>query len=87
MESIIREQPENISTRGSPDERFKRLAEQRVNVIVDKLRLLGQLSNRRNYTYTEQQVDKIFRTLKTELRDTQAKFGAKDKQETRRFQL
>ena len=35
------------------EERFKRLAEQRVNVILDKLRLLGQLSNRGNYEYTD----------------------------------
>ena len=33
----------------SKEERFRRLAEQRVNGILDKLRLLGQLANRRNY--------------------------------------
>ncbi len=68
------------------DERFKRLAEQRVNAILDKLRLLGQLSNRSNYGYTEDQIEAAFRAIHAELKDTKAKFrnGSRDQ---RRFTL
>ena len=73
-------------TNGSKQERFKRLAEQRVNSILDKFRLLGQLSNRSNYDYTDAQVNTIFRTLQKDLNATKAKFGESAKEE-RRFRL
>ena len=65
-------------TLGSKEDRFRRLAEQRVNAILDKLRLLGQLSNRRNYDYGQEQVDVIFKAINKEVRLTKAKFGPDD---------
>ena len=56
------------------EERFKRLAEKRVNTILDKLRLLGQLSNRSNYEYTDAQVDAIFRAIQMDVNATKSKF-------------
>lgn len=56
------------------EQRFKRLAEQRVNVILDKLRLLGQLSNRGNYKYTEAEVEAIFKAIQKDVNATRAKF-------------
>ena len=56
------------------EQRFKRLAEQRVNAILDKLRLLGQLSNRSNYKYTEAEVEAIFKAIQKDLNATKAKF-------------
>ena len=63
------------------EERFQRLTEQRVNAILDKLRLLGQLSNRSNYHYTDAQVELIFKSIQKELFATKAKFrnGTKDR--------
>ena len=70
----------------SKEERFQRLAEQRVNAILDKLRLLGQLGNKGNYEYSDEQVDLIFRAIQKELNTTKAKFrnGPKDR---KRFTL
>ena len=62
------------STNETRNERFVRLAEGRVNATLDKLRLLGQLANGRNYAYTEEQVNAIFRTIQNELNRTKAKF-------------
>ena len=56
------------------DARFKRLAEKRVNVLLDRLRLLGQLSDKRNYDYSDEQVDKIFRAIDGEVKTIKAKF-------------
>ena len=70
----------------SKEERFCRLAEQRVNGILDKLRLLGQLANRRNYSYEQDQVDTIFRAINREMRSTKARFG-QDSALTKKFRL
>ena len=61
-------------TNETREERFQRLAEQRVNSILDKLRLLGQLSNKSNYDYTDTQVDIIFKAIQKEFNATKAKF-------------
>ncbi len=49
------------------NERFCRLAEARVNKIISMIGLLGNCSRKGNYTYTEEQVDKIFSSIQKEL--------------------
>ncbi len=66
--------------------RFRRLAEKRVNVILDRLRLLGQLSDRKNYEYTDEQVAKIFRAIEKEIKATKEKFR-NGSSERKRFML
>ena len=68
----------------SPEQRFRRLAIIRTNAVLEKLRLLGNLSNKRNYSYTDEDIEKIFSALNQQLREVRAKFkNAK----TNRFQL
>ena len=55
-------------------QKFTRLAEQRVNSILDKIRLLGQLSNRSNYEYTDAQVETIFKAIQKDLSAVKLKF-------------
>jgi len=55
-------------------DRFERLAERRVTEVIKKLRLVANLANRRNYTYTEEQVKQILDALEVELRLVKAKF-------------
>ena len=38
---------------------FVRLAEARTSKLLDKLRILGNLSNRNNYSYTEDEINAI----------------------------
>ena len=61
-------------TEETKDQRFQRLAEQRVNGIIDRLRVLGQLSNKSNYDYTDAQVEAIFKAIQKELHATKSKF-------------
>ena len=77
---------DTVQTVDTKEERFQRLAEQRVNAILDKLRLLGQLSNKRNYRYEQEQIDAIFKAINRELRLTKAKFG-EDESGNKRFKL
>ena len=57
------------------DDKFKRLAESRVNKIIDALRLLGHLSHKGNYTYTDEQVDTIFKAIQRDLNAAKSKFA------------
>jgi len=44
-------------------ERFKRLAILRTNEVLDRLRILGNCSDRRSYQYTDEEIEKIFRAI------------------------
>lgn len=58
----------------SKQERFKRIAEARINKIISMLKLLGNCSFKGNYEYTEDQIDKIFDMLNFELEKTHQRF-------------
>ena len=54
--------------------KFKRIATKRTLDIIEKIRILGNTSNKSSYSYTEEEVSKIFRTIETELKEQKAKF-------------
>lgn len=56
------------------NEKFRRLAEARTNKLVDSIRLLGNLSNRYHYDYTQEQVCLMFDSLQSELDEQKKKF-------------
>jgi len=64
-----------VNTHETPEERFKRLAVLRTNAVLDKLRILGNLSNRQLYGYSEEEVEKIFNAINKQARDVRAKFS------------
>lgn len=49
------------------EERFIRIVEKRTNKILEQIRLLSNCSNKNNYSYDDQQVDKIFKAIEKEL--------------------
>ena len=55
-------------------EAFKRLAERRTNSAIERIRIIGNLSNPYAYEYTEDDVRLIFSALEQELKTTRAKF-------------
>ena len=56
-------------------EAFERLANQRTNAVLQKLRVLGHCSNGQLYEYTEEDIKAIFRAIRAELRAVESKFG------------
>ena len=62
-------------------DRFKRLATYRTNIVLDKLRILGNLSNRTNYEYSNDDIKKIFSAIETQLRIIKVKFSGNKKNE------
>lgn len=71
----------------SKQERFRRLAERRVNRAIKDLRLIGNLSNKNNYDYTIDQVNKIVAALKRELRELRARFNDRTIEDEKAFEL
>ena len=55
-------------------EKFKSLANARVNKALQNLKLIGNLSNKQHYKYDEADVKKIFNALESELRSAKQKF-------------
>ena len=68
-------------------ERFKSLAERRVNNAIKQIRLVGNLANPNSYEYTEEQVRKITSALQRELATMQSKFKASASDDNNNFCL
>lgn len=59
----------------SRKERFQRLATKRVNRILNDLRLLGNLSNRSSYDYSDDEIQKIFGAIESTFKNSKSKFS------------
>ena len=71
----------------SKRDRFVRLAEARTNKIIDLIKLLGNCSNTGPYDYTQQDIDKIFSAIETELKEARKRFNKTDANKSTRFSL
>ncbi len=68
-------------------EKFRRLAEARVNKILAMLRLLGNLSGTGFYEYDRDQVEQIFTVLQLELVKNKMRFLQPQRGKRKRFSL
>lgn len=63
----------NMST-SEKRNKFISLAENRVTRAIRDIRLIGNLSNKNNYEYSEEDVEKIFTALDAEVRALKKRF-------------
>lgn len=68
-------------------ERFVVLAEKRVSRTIKDIKLIGNLSNRTNYSYTDQDVKKIMQALNKAVAEMKARFDAKGAAADEAFKL
>jgi hypothetical protein len=61
------------------EERFKRVATRRTNEILNQIRILGNCSNKSSYSYTDEDIKKIFSAIEGALRTAKAMFGNRKK--------
>ncbi len=54
--------------------RFRRIASKRTDLIIHYLHLLGNCSNKSTYSYTDEEIRKIFNAIDDQLRITKSKF-------------
>lgn len=62
-------------------DKFVKLANRRVSNALKAIQLVGNLSNRSNYDYTEDDVQKIFKALQDELISCKKKFEIAQKRQ------
>jgi len=74
---------ERVNNNESPEERFKRIATLRTNAVLDRLRILGNLSNRQMYSYSEEDINKIFSTINKQVKEVRAKFNSQKQEKFR----
>jgi hypothetical protein len=67
--------------------KFIQLAEARVTRAIGQLRLVGNLSNRSAYEFSEDDVRKIFRALQKELDTAKSRFGVEGTAKDGEFKL
>lgn len=70
--------------RESRQDRFRRVAQARVNKILHMIRLLGNCSKTGIYQYTPEQVEQIFTAIRQEVDQAQLRFQRPEKS---RFRL
>ncbi|MBT3039177.1 MAG: hypothetical protein KME37_09585 [Candidatus Thiodiazotropha sp. (ex Codakia orbicularis)] len=68
-------------------DKFVRLANKRVNSAIKALELIGNLSNRSNYDYTEKDVDMVFMALNRELKACRERFENSGNKRNKEFFL
>jgi hypothetical protein len=60
--------------RNADRQKFIELAEKRVTRAIKDIRLIGNLSNKSNYSYTDEDVKKIIGALDKEIRNLKQRF-------------
>ena len=70
----------------SREERFKIVASRRVQEILNKMRLLRNCADKANYSYTDEQVNKIFKVIDEEWKNVKSEFN-KHKSKKKEFSL
>jgi len=67
--------------------KFVELAEKRVTKVLKDISLIGNLSNRTNYQYTDEDIKKIFTAIESEIRSVKKKFVSLEKDDSKKFTL
>jgi len=68
------------------EEKFKRLAEKRVNVALDKIRLIGNLASPQ-YAFGPEQIERIITALQSAVADVEGKFQKPLHKSMNKFEL
>ena len=71
---ICRKNSKIIMADETRNERFRRLAATRGDRLIREISLLGNLANRKNYDYSPEEVDELFRPIEVELQEVRALF-------------
>lgn len=68
-------------------EKFVELANKRVNRALKDIQLIGNLANRQNYDFTDDQAKQIIRALQQEVDLVRQRFGSTDEVGRKSFML
>jgi len=73
-----------LQMRNSRRERFVELAEKRVSKSVHQIKLIGNLADKSNYEYSDEDARKMISALRTAVDECEQRYlhGGKDQEET-----
>jgi len=71
----------------SRHDKFRRLAQPRVEKVLNDLRVLGNLASKSRYEYTQEEVDRMFESIDARLQEVKTKFGRKQAEEKESFEF
>ena len=77
----------NHEGKRDPRAKFVALANARVSRAINDIRLVGNLSNRKNYEYTDDEARKILKVLEIEVDILKEKFRSKPAEPKKLFKL
>ena len=77
---------EEVQMSETKEDKFKRLAEKRVNVALDKIRLIGNLASPQ-YIFNTEQIERIFATLQSAITETNEKFQKPLQKSMKKFEI
>lgn len=60
-------------------EKFVQLAEQRTNKALKMIDLIGNLSNKTNYSYSDDDIKKIIKALQFKIKEVESRFELSEK--------
>jgi hypothetical protein len=81
MNKIYEQYRKKITNR----DQFIRMAERRVNRIMDALEKLGNCSDQKNYNYSDNDIKKIFEKIEKKLKETRLEFQGTSKNKKERI--
>ena len=84
---IVEINKEQTGYMSKKSEKFRDLATKRVNRVVHDLELVGNLSNRSAYEYSEREVRLIMRAIDESVAETKRRFRAPGDKKTMPFSL
>lgn len=67
--------------------KFVEIAEKRVSRLLKDIRLIGNLSNKSNYSYEAEDVTKIFSAIESEVKASRRRFDVALDSEEKNFKL
>lgn len=68
-------------------DRFVELAEKRVTRAIQTIRLIGNLGNRNNYEFSNEELERIIRALESEVRQLKRRFSEEQESKGAAFRL
>ena len=57
-------------------ERFEEVAGSRIQMVLDKIENLSKCANKRNYEFTEKDIDKMFKAINDQVKIAKMKFDS-----------
>ena len=69
------------------EKKFIELAEKRMSRLIKQIRLVGNLANKSNYSYSDSQANKIIKTLNDEFNEVRQKFRINKNSKSSKFKL